>query len=59
VIAGSAGVDWEHGMHQVQNAMHDLLRHTLGTKDWYFPDLGNPLRGFFRYGNANPFSYFY
>jgi RHS repeat-associated protein len=57
-IGASAGVDWEHGMHQVQNGMHDLLRN-FGFNDWYFPSLGRPIGGFFRYGNSNPFTYFH
>jgi hypothetical protein len=57
-IGISAGVDWEHGMHKVQNGLHDLLR-SLGYNDWYFPNLGRPVGGFYRYGNRNPFTYFH
>lgn len=58
-IGSSVGVDWEHGMHQVQNGMHDLLRNNGVSNDWYFPSLGRPIGGFYRYGNSNPFTYFH
>lgn len=57
------GVDSERGLHIIQDALHYGLRNNpikaLRTNDWYFQDLGNPLKGFYRYGNRNPFSYFW
>lgn len=54
----SGGIDSEKGLHSIQNGMHDFLRKYFNGKDWYFPDLHRPLQGFYRYGNANPFTYF-
>ena len=59
-VGFSAGVDSEKGLHRVQDWMHDRLRGwPLRTNDWYFPDLQKPVTGFYRFGNVNPFTYYY
>lgn len=54
-ISTSAGVDWEHGRHEVMNFIHRI------TGDKFFENLQGqfPLRGFVRYGNNNRFTYFW
>ena len=54
-LSFSAGLDSERGRYDVMHKVHSL------TRDGVFQNLGSiyPLRGFARYGNANPFTYFY
>ena len=55
-LSYSAGVDWEHGRAQVMNFIHGKITHNL-----FFENLKDqhPARGFFRYGNYNPFTYYW
>ncbi len=58
----AAGVNWEKGRHDVMNFIHrDITNPIFGANDLYFEDMTAtyPLRGFYRYGNTNPFTYFY
>lgn len=59
-ISTQGGIDWEHGRAQTMNGFHWFTR-KLGFNDWHFPNLkdSHPVQGFFRYGNANPSTYFY
>lgn len=55
-ITTSYGVDWEKGRYEVMKFVHRRI-----TSDKIFENLQGqfPLRGFFRYGNFNSFTYFW
>lgn len=55
-LSYSAGVDWEHGRAQVMDFIHGKITH-----DPLFENLESqyPAKGFFRYGNYNPFTYYW